>query len=407
MTVQTVDHFFNPASKEFIDNPVPTLEKLSSEYPISRFDAWQSWLVTGHENIIKCLLDTRLSTDFNLWEFAPDKKPVAEMDAFEKLMNNNLFFLDRKNHLRLRKLALPAFSPRIMEQMKERFKVLVQERFNEIGTPASFNFAAEIAEIIPTQAIASLVGIPREKFPIFDSLAYGVVRGINPMLTPEERKDAIKGVPKGLELLNELIDERRANPGDDFLSTLILAEDEGSKLSNLEMCALVGAVLGAGSDTAVDLHSYLIKNLLQNPDEFDALKGDETLVQGAISETLRYESSGKTGLARYASEDLEINGYHVKQGQMVQLITSTAGMDPKIYENPRLFDIRRDHDKSISFGQGPHYCIGVTLVRSQTEVMLKELFKRFPNLSLGNEIVYDYSHHNARRMDVMMVNTNL
>ena len=407
MTVQTVDHFFNPASKEFIDNPVPTLEKLSSEYPISRFDAWQSWLVTGHENIIKCLLDTRLSTDFNLWEFAPDKKPVAEMDPFEKLMNNNLFFLDRKNHLRLRKLALPAFSPRIMEQMKERFKVLVQERFNEIGTPASFNFAAEIAEIIPTQAIASLVGIPREKFPIFDSLAYGVVRGINPMLTPEERKDAIKGVPKGLELLNELIDERRANPGDDFLSTLILAEDEGSKLSNLEMCALVGAVLGAGSDTAVDLHSYLIKNLLQNPNEFDALKGDETLVQGAISETLRYESSGKTGLARYASEDLEINGYHVKQGQMVQLITSTAGMDPKIYENPSLFDIRRDHDKSISFGQGPHYCIGVTLVRSQTEVMLKELFKRFPNLSLGNEIVYDYNHHNARRMDVMMVNTNL
>ena len=173
------------------------------------------------------------------------------------------------------------------------------------------------------------------------------------------------------------------------------------------MCALVGAVLGAASDTAVDLHSYLIKNLLQNPDEFDALKGDETLVQGAISETLRYESSGKTGLARYASEDLEINGYHVKQGQMVQLITSTAGMDPKIYENPRLFDIRRDHDKSISFGQGPHYCIGVTLVRSQTEVMLKELFKRFPNLSLGNEIVYDYNHHNARRMDVMMVNTNL
>ena len=407
MTVQTVDHFFNPASKEFIDNPVPTLEKLSSEYPISRFDAWQSWLVTGHENIIKCLLDTRLSTDFNLWEFAPDKKPVAEMDAFEKLMNHNLFFLDRKNHLRLRKLALPAFSPRIMEQMKERFKVLVQERFDEIGTPASFNFAAEVAEIIPTQAIASLVGIPREKFPIFDSLAYGVVRGINPMLTPEERKDAIKGVPKGLELLNELIDERRANPGDDFLSTLILAEDEGSKLSNLEMCALVGAVLGAGSDTAVDLHSYLIKNLLQNPDEFDALKGDETLVQGAISETLRYESSGKTGLARYASEDLEINGCHVKQGQMVQLITSTAGMDPKIYENPRLFDIRRDHDKSISFGQGPHYCIGVTLVRSQTEVMLKELFKRFPNLSLGNEIVYDYNHHNARRMDVMMVNTNV
>jgi len=370
MSIQTVDHFFNPSSKEFIHDPVPTLEKLCAEFPISRFDTWQAWLITGHANIIKCLLDTRLSTDFNLWEYAPPKKPIEEMDAFEKLMNNNLFFLDRKNHLRLRKLALPAFSPRIMEQMKDRFSVLVKERFDEIGSPDSFNFAAEIAEIVPTQAIASLVGIPRDKFPIFDSLAYG-------------------------------------DPGDDFLSTLILAEDQGSKLSNLEMCALVGAVLGAGSDTAVDLHSYLIKNLLQHPDQFELLKDDPSLVQGAISETLRYESSGKTGLARYASEDLEINGNLVKKGQMVQLITSTAGMDPSIYNDPRKFDIQRDHDKSISFGQGPHYCIGVTLVRSQTEVMLKELFNRFPNLTLGSEIVYDYNHHNARRMDVMAVNTNL
>ena len=407
MNVQTVDHFFNPSSKDFIHDPIPTLKKLISEYPISRFDQWQAWLVTGHENILKCLLDTRLSTDFNLWEYAPEKKAIEDMDPFEKLMNNNLFFLDRKNHLRLRKLALPAFSPRIMEQMKERFSILVRERFDEIGNPDSFNFAKEIAEIVPTQAIASLVGIPRDKFPIFDSLAYGVVRGINPMLTPEERKEAIKGVPEGLNLLNELIDERRQNPGDDFLSTLIMAEDQGSKLSNMEMCALVGAVLGAGSDTAVDLHSYLIKTLLEHPDQLSALKNDESLVQGAISETLRYESSGKTGLARYASEDIDINGFEVKKGQMVQLITSTAGMDPKMYDNPGVFDIKRDHDKSISFGQGPHYCIGVTLVRSQTEVMLKELFKRFPNISLGDKIVYDYDHHNARRMDVMMVDTNL
>ena len=159
----------------------------------------------------------------------------------------------------------------------------------------------------------------------------------------------------------------------------------------------------------LDYNYFFLKILVARIDleALDELKNDESLVQGAISETLRYESSGKTGLARYASEDIELNGHEIKKGQMVQLITSTAGMDPKIYENPRKFDIRRDHDKSISFGQGPHYCIGVTLVRSQTEVMLKELFKRFPNLSLGNEIIYDYDHHNARRMDVMTVQTNL
>ena len=403
----TVDHFFDPSSKNFIDDPKPTIEKLVKEYPIARFNAWSAWLVTGNKNITDCLLDRRLSTDFNLWEHAPPKKELADMDAFEKLMNNNLFFLNRSNHLRLRKLALPAFSPRIMEQMKIRFTKLVKERFDEIGKPERFNFATEIAEIIPTQAIASLVGIPRDKFPIFDSLAYGVVRGINPMLTPEERAEAIAGVPAGLDLLNELIDEKRKNPSDDFLSTLITAEEDGDKLSNWEMCALIGAVLGAGSDTAVDLHSYLIRALLSHPDQLNELKNDEGLIQNAISETLRFESSGKTGLARYASEDLEILGVKVKKGEMVQLITSTAGLDPNAYEDANTFNIHRSHDNSISFGQGPHYCIGVTLVRSQTEVMLKELFSRFPNLSLSGRMDYDYSHHNARRMTMLEVETNL
>ena len=402
----TVDHFFNPSSKEFVENPNDTLAKLM-EYPIGRYEAWASWVITGHELITQCLLDRRFSTDFNLWEFAPPKKAEEDMNAFEKLMNNNLFFLNRSDHLRLRKLALPAFSPRIMNQMKERFAVLVKERFNEIGNPETFNFAKEVAEVIPVQAIASLVGIPREKFPIFDSLAYGIVRGINPMLSPEEREDAIKGIPEGIDLLNSLIDEKRNNLSDDFLSTLIAAEEDGKKLSNWEMCALIGSVLGAGSDTAVDLHTYLIKALLNHPDEFEKLKNNPDLTQNAISETLRCESSGKTGLARYASEDIQLRDVEIKKGQMIQLITSTAGKDPNIYKNPEKFDIERDQDKSISFGQGPHYCIGVTLVRSQTEVMLKELLERFPNLYLGEKIDYDYSHHNARRITELEIKTGI
>jgi cytochrome P450 len=92
----------------------------------------------------------------------------------------------------------------------------------------------------------------------------------------------------------------------------------------------------------------------------------------------------------------------LKKVKWFNLSPARLAWTASIYKDPRKFDIQRDHDKSISFGQGPHYCIGVTLVRSQTEVMLKELFKRFPNLSLGSDnVVYDYNHHNARRMDVM------
>jgi len=405
--LESVDDFFDPNSKEFIDNPQPTLDKLIHEHPIAWFNKWQCWLISGNRRIAKCLLDRRLSTDFNVWEFSPPKDPNKKKSSFDNLMENNLFFLDRKNHLRLRKLALPAFSPRVMEFMKEKFSILVSERFNEIGKVDKFNFASEIGEKIPTQAIASLVGVPSNYFNIFNNLAYGIVRGINPMLSDEERSLATSGIEEGLDMLNDLIEERRLNPGEDFLSALIAAEEDGEKLNNWEMCALMGSVLAAGSDTAVDLHSYFVKALLEHPEQLQMVLKDENLIQNAITEVLRHSSSGKTGLARYASQDIEIEGNLIKKGQMIQLLSTTAGRDPDAFENSDQFNIHRNQENSISFGQGPHYCIGVTLVRAQVEVMFKELFSRYPDLSLEGEMSYDYSHHNARRLNKLILNTNI
>ena len=402
-----VDNFFDPSSKDFIHNPHPHLDRLLNEFPITWYEKWQCWLVSGNKRISGCLLDKRLSTDFNLWEFAPPEKSEEEKTTFEKLMENNLFFLNRVDHLRLRKLALPAFSPRVMEYMKKKFTKLVKQRFKEIGEVDSFDFSKEVAQIIPSQAIASLVGVPEKYFDIFGSLGYGIVRGINPMLSEQERLKATAGIQEGLDMLNELIEERKKSPGEDFLSALILAEEEGDRLNNWEMCALVGSVLAAGSDTAVDLHSYLVKALLQHPDQLSKVVNDQNLIQNAITEVLRHQSTGKTGLARYATEDIIIEGNRIRANQMVQLITSTAGRDPEAFENPNEFNILRNQDNNINFGHGPHYCIGVTLVRSQVEVMFNELFSRFPNLELTKEISYDYSHHNSRRIDKFILKTNI
>ena len=402
-----VEEFFDPTSKEFIHDPHPYIDRLVREFPIAWFDKWQCWLISGNKRIAQCLLDRRFSTDFNLWEHAPRVKPEEEKTTFEKLMSNNLFFLNRTDHLRLRKLALPAFSPRVMDYMKKKFTLLVKERFSEIGKVKEFNFSKEIAMQIPSQAIASLVGVPEKYFDIFGSLAYGIVRGINPMLSEEERKDATSGVSEGLTMLNELIEERKKEPGEDFLSALILAEEEGDKLNNWEMCALVGSVLAAGSDTAVDLHSYLIKALLEHPDQLQMIIKDQNLIQAAITEVLRHQSTGKTGLARYATEDIDLEGHKIYKNQMIQLISTTAGRDPEAFENPNEFNINRNQENNISFGRGPHYCIGVTLVRSQVEVMFKELFSNYPNLTSTGEIAYDYHHHNSRRLIKFMVQTNL
>ncbi len=409
-TSSVIESLYQPESDAFLKDPMPFQRRMSKECPIAFYAPWSSWIVNTHKLCAKLMKDPVLSTRFSEWEFAPQPKPEAEKNDFDHMFDSSLFVMSYEDHHRMRKLTLPAFSSRVLEKIERQLKDLIVDCFDQIGEPEFIEVFSQIATQLPIRAISRMVGVPADQEALFDGLAYGIVRAINPAISVEERKTAVERTLPGITMLKEMIAERRAleNPGDDFLGTLVkTVDDEGDRLTDWELIGLVGALLGAGADTAVNLHTYILYEMLSHRDQYTLLMENPELMDAALHECLRHGQSGKTGIHRYALEDFEIEGQQVRKGQMVMLNISAANLDEEKYENPEKFDITRSFDNHILFGVGPHHCIGINLAKIQGSLMLQEFMKRFPKAELVSDPQIDKHHHNARRIIDLRIKTNL
>lgn len=403
---------FNPYSKDFIRSPWATWEKLAREYPVAWHKHLQMWLVNSHETCLDMLKDNRFSTNYKLWELAPPDKPWEEKNHYERAMDCGLFAVDTARHLKLRKLTMPAFSKPVMAKIDAKIRDLVVGCFDEIGTPDQFDAFSMIAEKLPVRSIARMVGVPTNMEDFFHTFAVNVIMGTRINLPAKERQAAVEATLPGFQYFLDIIAERRAaaHPGDDFIGSLVSARDGDDALDDYSILAVIFAVIVAGSDTATDLHTYAIKGLLSNPDQYALLREKPELMENAIIELLRAGAFGKMPQFRFVTQDLEWRGQQFKKGQAVGLNFTPAWVDPQKWENPLKVDITRRLDGNIVFGAGAHFCIGTYLVRVQGSLMIQELMKRFPNAELldgDGHLEYDYNHHNARRINRLLVKTNV
>ncbi len=402
---------YDPYSRAFIRDPFPTWNRLLEEYPVAWHRDMKTWVVTPHDLCHEALKTPRFSLRFQDWEYAPEMKPSANPDDFERAGVRNLGILGPEDHKRMRKLTVPAFSKQVMDQIELKIRDLVVECFDNIGTPKEIDVATQIAAKIPVPSISRMVGVPRDAEQFFEhGLAYNLVRANNPLYTEEERQAARKGTLPGYALLKDLIAERRhrTDPGDDFLGLLVSTTDNGDRLSDWDIIGLISALIVAGADTVTDIHTLGVLGMLNYPDQRKLLMDNPDLIEGAVLEILRHGAPGKTGpIPRYAVEDTELGGQEIKKGNAVMVAMAAAWNDPKKWPEPRRFDITRSQEGNIIFGAGPHFCIGLNLVKVQAKLMLQEFNRRFPDAEMGGEIDYDYDHFNARRMSHMPVRTNL
>ncbi|HEY0914015.1 MAG TPA: cytochrome P450 [Solimonas sp.] len=403
---------FNPYSRDFIRSPWATWDKLVKEFPVAWHKDLSMWVVSSHEALMDMLKDNRFSTNYKHWEFAPPPKPVEQQNHFERAIDAGLFAVDPLQHLRLRKLTMPAFSKPVMAKIDAKIRDLITQCFDEIGTPDQFDAFAMIAEKLPVRSISRMVGVPTNMETFFHDFAVSVVKSTRINLPLKEREKAMQDTLPGFQYFLDLIKERRAlpHPGDDFVGQLVAASDNGDSLNDYQIVSVIQAVIVAGSDTATDLHTYAIQGLLSNPDQYQLLRQKPELMENAIIELLRYGAFGKTPQFRFVSEDLEWRGQHFKKGQSVLINLTAAWMDDAKWPEPRKLDIQRRLDGNLVFGAGAHFCIGTYLVRVQGGLMLQELMKRFPNAELVNgngDVEYDYNHHNARRINRLLVKTNV
>jgi cytochrome P450 len=242
---------------------------------------------------------------------------------------------------------------------------------------------ADLAYPLPVIVICEMLGVPPEDQATFKVWSAELARSLEPTITlpPESMRRRVHASKESRDYFRGLVADRRKHLGSDILSALIAAEEEGDKLSEEELLSTCTLLLVAGHETTVNLIGNAMLQLVRHADQLEMLRAQPSLVSGAVEEVLRYDPPVQFD-RRLALEDIEIGGVRVAEGQFVILLLGAANRDPAHFPDPDRFDITRNDDRHLSFGQGIHYCLGAPLARMEGAVALVTLTRRFRDFEI-------------------------
>lgn len=376
------DHsLFDPLASETLSDPYPIYARLRAEAPVQRSPTGV-WLVLGYDEAVGILRDhERFSVDHQRYDFGPEEN--RGRTATDRGMENIMLFKDPPDHTRLRGLVNKAFTPRVVESIRERITGVVNELIDKVETRGEMDVIEDFAYPLPVTVIAEMLGIPESDRNSFK----GWSRQIAPILDPVISDEVFLQVAEaGLALavyFDELVAARRAAPRADLISELIHAEEAGDRLTPEELRATLILLLVAGHETTMNLIGNGLLALLRNPDEADRLRADPSLARPATDELLRYDGSVHL-TARTAMIDVEIGGARIPAGEMAIVILGAANRDPAQFPEPDRLDIARDPNRHLAFSAGGHFCVGATLARVEGQIAFETLVRRLPGLELAD-----------------------
>jgi cytochrome P450 len=301
-------------------------------------------------------------------------------------------FLDPPDHTRLRKLVSKAFAPKVVNALQPDINSLVDGLLDRVAEKGEFEVVEDLAHPLPVAVICRLLGVPLEDEPQFSRASALLPQALDPFVAFtgavrdgfEERMQAARWLR---EYFHGLIEERRARPGDDFISGLIAVEESGDQLSHDEIISTCNLLLIAGHETTVNLIGNAILAMLRNPIEWAALGADAGRAPAIVEETLRYDPPVQM-VGRIAADDMTIGGIEVPAGDIMFLLLAAAQRDPAEFDRPDTFDPDRGTLRHLGFGRGAHYCLGAPLARLEAGAALSAVTARFPDARLDGEPLY-------------------
>ena len=285
-------------------------------------------------------------------------------------------------HLRLRRLVSPAFTARRAAEFRPRIEPIVARLLDELPDHVengSHDLVRHFARPLPIEVICELVGIPEPDRPKWREYGAAVAAGYGQALT-----EAIPGIIAGAR---SAVAARRAEPGDDLISSLIQTQaDDGDRLSDTELISLVWLLVLSGQ-TPTNLIANAVAELCAHPEQLAALRQDSRRAPRAVEELIRWCGPQLLAIPRYAKEDVRIGDLLINKGDAVTAVIAAANRDPRAFRDPDRLDITRDTNGSahLGFGHGPHFCLGAALARVETETALTALLSRFPTLTIEAE----------------------
>ncbi len=389
-TTKTFSHLQTPpdlTSKEFASNKYEYYKWMRQEAPVARckYVTGRAYVVSRYEDCVVLLKDPRVIRDNRTIDTSTPLLPsFIPLPKSTELILHSMIGSDEPDHKRLRSLVHQAFTRKSMSELSDRIDRLTNTLLDKAEAKNKAEGSVDLKEAyalpIPVTVIQEMVGVADEDMPRFYEGIEAIVKGfsgVRIILT------MLWDVPRLSNLIRELIDKKRENPGNDMLTGLIQAEEEGQKLSEDEIVSMVFLIIAAGYQTTVHLITNGAIALLQHPEQLAKLRASPDLIESAVEEILRFTSPVYLTELAYAREDMEIRGVSIPKGEVVTACIGSANHDPAVFENPEVFDIERSPNKHIGFGSGIHACLGAPLARMEAKIALTNLIKRNPNLRLA------------------------
>jgi len=379
------DDMFTP---DVIADPYAYYGRLRDEDPVHWNDTYALWVITRHDDVTWM---TRHNELFSSAVFKNDPKPAypaideSDLGLYEYVKNyqaDQFIQHDRPEHLDMRKIVHGYFTPKAMESWRPFVVNAVKELLDAAEEKGSMDVMRDLATPLPVLVIAQMMGVPAEDRPYVRQLAEKLLyigRGEHdrmPILT-----DGMKGM---VEYVSPLVDERIAKPGDDFISVLASGEKKGA-FTRHQVLVNTSLLLLAGHETTINLICNGTLSFIQHPDQWALFKKDPVgRAKWATEECLRYDAPVKS-IQRLASQDLEVRDKVMSKDDRIRWFISSANRDPNVFVDPDKFDISRQPNPHVAFGNGVHHCLGATLARVEGQEVFKALAERFPSLQLQSE----------------------
>jgi cytochrome P450 len=366
-----------------LDDPFPLFAALRDRGPVHEVtlaDGHAAWVVLGYDEARAALNDPRLSK--NMQAAFSDGDVVAEGLPGPALAKHMLA-VDPPDHTRLRRLVSGAFTPRRVEALRPHVEVIVAALLDDIaarGTDGPVDLVATFAFPLPFTVICELLGIPE---PDRADLRRWFADLLAPYAGPQPPASAVAASDGITGYLTALLDRKRAEPGVDLVTDLVVAADRDRALTEQEMLSTIFQLVVAGHDTTTSLIGNGTVALLRHPEQRDALVADPGLVPHMVEECMRFDAPVPHSTFRYATEEILLGGVVIPAYAQVVVSLAAANRDPARYRDAESFDIHRTDRGHLALGHGIHHCLGAPLARMEARIALSGLHRRFPAMRLA------------------------
>jgi cytochrome P450 len=371
---------FNPYADVFFDDPYETYRRMRDEAPVYYSERWDFYALTRHEDVVAAHRD---------WETFSSAYGVTldGLSMRQRLNTNMLIIMDPPEHERLRKLVRQVFTKAAIANLEPLVVEVVTTYIDALKDRQNFDIVADFAALFPVEIISSMLGVPsgeRQQIRLWtDGFLHREEN--NPFAT---ESGVAASMAMGQYFL-ELAREKRRTPDDLIISRLVTAtyEDETGvthRLSDEDIATFAVLLAAAGSETVTKLVGNGVMAFHRNPDQWELVMADPTLIPGAIEEMLRLNPPSQYQ-GRFATRDVNLHGTTIPAGSPTLLVTGAATRDPRAYDRPDAFDIRRGGATTLAFGYGSHSCLGSWLARLESRVAFAQLQQRWPRFEVDTD----------------------